>query len=207
MLGSLWRAECSGHGSMRRATPDDDREVRERLLDAAESLFYLRGIQTVGMDALREVAGVSLKRIYQLFPKKDDLIVAFLRRRHDRMMHEICEHAATAKGQEAKGLALFDWIDASFKEKDFRGCPWINAYGEFGATNPAIVSEVKRHQRSFRAGVTKILTEAGYTKEVADSIFILADGAIVVAAISMGDTAAEARRAAEVLLRAKGAKA
>ena len=48
------------------------------MLDAAEALFYRRGVQAVGIDDIRAEAGVSLKRLYQLYPSKDQLVVGFL---------------------------------------------------------------------------------------------------------------------------------
>lgn len=62
----------------------DHDEARARILDAAETLFYDRGIQSVGMDELRTTAGVSLKRLYGCFPAKHDLVEAYLRRRDAR---------------------------------------------------------------------------------------------------------------------------
>jgi AcrR family transcriptional regulator len=41
----------------------DEGPARTRLLDAAEDLFYTRGIQSVGMDEIRDASGVSLKRL------------------------------------------------------------------------------------------------------------------------------------------------
>ena len=57
---------------------------REVLLDAAEALFYERGIQAVGMDDIRAAAGIALKRIYGLFATKEELLVAVLQRRDRR---------------------------------------------------------------------------------------------------------------------------
>ena len=54
-----------------------DEQVRERVLTAADRLYYGRGIQSVGMDELRRASGVSLKRLYQLFPSMDHLIEAY----------------------------------------------------------------------------------------------------------------------------------
>ncbi|MFE6931078.1 helix-turn-helix domain-containing protein, partial [Streptomyces sp. NPDC057699] len=54
------------------------------MLDAAQELFYGRGVQAVGMDAVRSASGVSLKRLYQLFPSKDALVLEFLRQRDVR---------------------------------------------------------------------------------------------------------------------------
>jgi len=56
----------------------DSAVVRGRVLDAAEELFYGRGIQSVGMDDIRGTSGVSLKRLYQLFPAKEQLVEAYL---------------------------------------------------------------------------------------------------------------------------------
>ena len=58
--------------------------LQTRVLDAAETLLYGRGLQTVGMDEIRGESGVSLKRLYQLFPSKERLVEAYLRRRDAR---------------------------------------------------------------------------------------------------------------------------
>ncbi len=62
-------------------TEEQTRQDSEALLDAAEALFYEKGIRAVGMDEVRAASGLPLKRIYRLHPAKDDLVVAVLRRR------------------------------------------------------------------------------------------------------------------------------
>jgi AcrR family transcriptional regulator len=42
--------------------PLDTETARTRLLDAGEVLFHARGIQSVGMDEIRAVAGLPLER-------------------------------------------------------------------------------------------------------------------------------------------------
>lgn len=66
--------------------------ARERVLDAAQELFYGRGVQAVGMDAVRSASGVSLKRLYQLFPSKDALVLEFLRQRDVRWRLRLADH-------------------------------------------------------------------------------------------------------------------
>ena len=46
----------------------DSDDPRQHVLETADRLFYGRGVQAVGMDELRQAAGVSLKRLYALFP-------------------------------------------------------------------------------------------------------------------------------------------
>ncbi|GAA3352443.1 hypothetical protein GCM10020366_02110 [Saccharopolyspora gregorii] len=49
----------------------DQRTATTRLLDAAEELFYARGVQAVGMDEIRAASGVSLKRLYSASPRRN----------------------------------------------------------------------------------------------------------------------------------------
>ncbi|AWS43493.1 TetR/AcrR family transcriptional regulator [Streptosporangium sp. 'caverna'] len=175
--------------------------MRGQLLDAAEQVFYARGIQATNMSELRTAAELPLRRIYQLFPSKDDLVVAFLRRRHDRMMDAIEDYLADIRPSQARVLAIFDYLDEWFREPDFRGCPWMNVYGELGPTNPAVAAEVHHHQRAFRALVTGIVTEAGYAPEVANAIYLLVEGSVATAQVQhTAAPAGEARRGAEMLL-------
>ena len=42
--------------------------LRMHVVDVAERLYNARGFQAVSMDELRAEAGVSLKKLYALFP-------------------------------------------------------------------------------------------------------------------------------------------
>ena len=45
--------------AMRTAAQEPARSARERLLDAANELFYAEGVHTVGIDRVIEKAGVA----------------------------------------------------------------------------------------------------------------------------------------------------
>lgn len=55
--------------------------VRQRILAAAEDLFYSQGIASTGVDAVIERAGVATGSLYKHFGGKDALVEAYL---HDR---------------------------------------------------------------------------------------------------------------------------
>ena len=61
-----------------RKTPSVRRPARERLLAAAEELFYQDGVQSVGIDRVIERAGVAKASLYANFNGKDDLVRAYL---------------------------------------------------------------------------------------------------------------------------------
>jgi AcrR family transcriptional regulator len=178
-----------------------EESMRGQLLDAVEQVFYARGIQAANMGELRDVAGLPLRRIYRLFPSKDDLIVAFLRRRHDRMMAAIESRVAAAGSPEERVLAIFAHLDGWFHEPSFRGCPWTNAYSELGPTNAAVAAEVDHHELEFRALVTRAVLDAGYSPDIADVIYLLVAGSVTTAGIQHSlDAALEARRGVQMLL-------
>jgi AcrR family transcriptional regulator len=185
---------------MSTATPTEE-SMRGQVLDAVEQVFYARGIQAANMSDLRDAAGLPLRRIYRLFPSKDELIVAFLRRRHDRMMAAIEGRVAAAGSPEEGVLAIFAHLDGWFHEPSFRGCPWTNAYSELGPTNAALAAEVDHHEVEFRALVTRVAVDAGYSVEIADVIYLLVAGSVTTAGIQHAlDAALTARRGAQLLL-------
>ncbi|MEU5991411.1 TetR/AcrR family transcriptional regulator [Spirillospora sp. NPDC047418] len=176
---------------------------RRALLDAAEDLFYRQGIQAVGMDDLRSAAGLPLKRIYRLFPTKEALIVAMLERRDLRWRGDLAAHLDTVPDPRERVLALFDWLGAWFAEPGFRGCAWVNAHGELGPTAPAITEAARSHKRAFHAQVTALVNPVA--PSATESIYLLAEGAIVVAGIHNDPAAAaRARAGTRALLDAAG---
>ncbi|MER6790141.1 TetR/AcrR family transcriptional regulator [Streptomyces sp. NPDC000658] len=179
----------------------DSAEAREQALDAAERLFYGRGVRAVGMDDVRAASGVSLKRLYQLFPAKEQLVEAYLERRDVRWRARLAESVARREDPLERIEAVFDWLEGWFGEPDFRGCAWINAYGELGASSDRVTRQVHAHKRAFREYLAALVADAGLPPALTGRLFLLAEGATVTAGIS-GDAApaAEAREAARQLL-------
>jgi AcrR family transcriptional regulator len=181
----------------------DEKTAREAVVLAADELFYARGVQAVGMDAVRTAAGVSLKRIYSLFASKDELIVAVLHHRTgvwDSGLASASERASTAR---ERILAIFDFLDAWFREPDFRGCAFINTHGELGASSTAVADAVREQKRTFQEYVARLVADAGAPPALAPQLAILAEGAQTTAAIAgTPDAAHHARAAAETLLDA-----
>lgn len=189
-----------GHGS--EGTPRElETAVRERILDAAEALWYGHGIQAVGMDAIRDAAGVSLKRIYALYPSKEDLVVAVLERRDIRWRGRLAAYVERESDPEARILAVYDWLRDWFQEPGFRGCAWINAYGELGAVSPAVARVAKRHKAAFKGYLLSLVRDAKQPDELADALLLLAEGAMATAGIfAAASPAGIARRAAASLM-------
>lgn len=169
-------------------------------MQAADRLFYRKGIRAVGVDAVAAEAGISKRSLYDTFPSKDELIAAYLRQR-------IRPVAASDLPPARQVLALFDQLHVRFASGDFRGCPFVNAVAELAEgceTARAIAVEFKEQRRRH---IASLLGQAGAAAAdaLASQIALLFEGAIAAMLVRQDpDVAVQARDAATVLMRAGG---
>ncbi|GAB3105850.1 TetR/AcrR family transcriptional regulator [Streptomyces calidiresistens] len=181
----------------------DDATARELVLRAADRLFYDRGVQAVGMDELRAASGLPLKRIYRLFPSKEAIVEEVLRHRHELWEAGISNAVATTPDPRERLLAVYDFLARWFDDEGFRGCFFINSFGELSGTAPRVTEFVRAHKAGFQKTVARLVAEAGGPPELAPQLAILAEGAQTTAAIAgTSEAAGQARAAAETLIDA-----
>ncbi|MEU3312478.1 TetR/AcrR family transcriptional regulator [Streptomyces sp. NPDC006656] len=187
-----------------------DAEVRTLLLDAAEELFYAHGIQAVGMDRIRERSRIPLKRLYRVFPAKEALVAAYLERRDGRWIGELGACAAAGATPRDRVLGVFDWLAGWFAEPGFRGCAFLNAFGELGEAAGPVASVVRAHKARLRALLAGLAREVSPSPAgaaaLADQLLLLVEGATALAALTPSPAPAhQARTVAEALLDRAGA--
>jgi AcrR family transcriptional regulator len=179
----------------------DSQQARTQALLAAQALFYERGIQAVGMDAVREAADISLKRLYSLFPSKDALLIEVLKAWVVDWNEGVALASYSATTPRDKLLAIYDFLDVWFRQGNFRGCAFMNSFGELGAVSPEVAEMARGQKQAFQNYVASLVEELGGSPALAAQLAILAEGAQTTAAISgRPDAALQARAAAEVLI-------
>jgi AcrR family transcriptional regulator len=184
-------------------TKDDRRGARERLLDAANRLFYAEGVHTVGIDRIIDEAGVAKASLYKTFGSKDALIQAYLAARHERSARRLTEAQARADDPREKILAVFDAQAAQFVEPGFRGCAFVAASAEElpGGT----IDEATAGFRSWmRTMFVELATAAGAADPAAlgRTLHVLYDGASLSARMDRDPSVGADTRAAVVALLA-----
>ncbi|TQL54923.1 hypothetical protein FB464_2473 [Subtercola boreus] len=98
-------------------------------------------------------------------------------------------------------LAIYDYLAEWFDTDSFRGCGFINSFGELGAVSPQVAETARVHKQQFQDYVGHLVDEVGGTPDLAAQLAILAEGAQTTAAISGQNSAAgQARRAAKTLI-------
>jgi AcrR family transcriptional regulator len=176
--------------------------MKDRILDTTDRLFYRQGIRAVGVDTIAAEAGISKRTLYNHFPSKDKLIVAYLSRRFRPI-------SASDAPPAEQVLAVFEGLKRGFASRGFRGCPFVNAVAELGEPTHAARGIAVAFKEQRRLWFREMLTRLGAEDPdgVATQLSLLLDGAIA-AALVRGDPmmARAAREAARTLLSAAGAR-
>jgi AcrR family transcriptional regulator len=184
-------------------TPDR-LSARERLLAAADELFYEEGVHTVGIDRIIERAGVAKASLYNTFGSKDALVRAYLEGRYAARQDRISGFIARYDAPRDRLLGVFDALGSFAAEPGFRGCAFMNASAESLPGGP--VEEVSDESRAWtRALFTELAQAAGVAEpgSLAAQLVLLYDGANVGARMDRNPaTAAAARAVAQTLLDA-----
>jgi AcrR family transcriptional regulator len=176
--------------------------ARERLLRAADELFYEEGIHTVGIDRVIERAGVAKATLYSAFGSKDELVGAYLRQRHvanqERMERLLVERYETPR---ERLLGIFEIQGENFVP-GFKGCAFMTASAE--AKPGGTVEEMADEFRAWLLGLLiGLAREAGAPSPevLGRQLHLLYDGASIAAWMDREPSVtSEAQRAARVLV-------
>ncbi|MFF3139223.1 TetR/AcrR family transcriptional regulator [Streptomyces mirabilis] len=171
--------------------------VRERLLAAADELFYSEGVQTVGVERVVKRAGVSKKTLYLVFGSKEALVLAYLQARRDAIEDRVARGLARFGTPRERLLGVFEIQGEFFAAPGYHGCPFLAASAETPHD-----SAVERAHADYRAWVRALFTglaaEAGAADPgaVGGELHLLYDAAGVAAKADRDPSVAMVARAA-----------
>jgi AcrR family transcriptional regulator len=174
--------------------------MKERILETADRLFYLRGIRAVGVDTIAAEIGISKRTLYNHFPSKDELIAAYLARR-------FVQPRPSDKPAAEQILGTFDSLERRFSSRDFRGCPFVNAVAELGAEDRSVKKIAIAFKESRRVWFRDLLKQLGVADadDLATQLTLLVDGSIAQDLVRDDPSMARAAKAAaRVLLENAG---
>src|SRR3979411_531239 len=176
--------------------------VRDRLLAAADELFYEEGVHVVGVDRIVERAGVAKASLYSTFRSKEELVRAYLERHFDRRQKRIATILAAYNTPRERLLGVFAEVEELLAGTQFRGCRFIRATAESRAGDAAevVADEYRAWLRTLFTDLAKAAGAAN-AKQLGRQLALLYDGAAVAARLDKDRAgAATAMRSAAVAL-------
>jgi AcrR family transcriptional regulator len=184
-----------------KATTTAKPSARERLLAAADELFYREGVQSVGIDRIVQHAGVAKASLYNLFGSKEALVQAYLDARHANTMTQIERTLPRFRTPRERLLGVFDAQGQVFTEPGFNGCAHMTASAEAQPGSPTECA-VDRSRQWTRTLFTDLAREAGVAdaEGLARQLHLLYDGAGISARMDHDPSAATTARAAAATL-------
>ncbi len=188
----------SGKLPSRPATP------RERIDQTAYELFSRHGIRAVGVDTICARSGVAKMTLYRHYPSKDDLALAFLRRREELWTRSWLQQEVERRAHKPaeRLLAVFDVFDKWFRRSDFEGCSFIKVLLEHGDRGHPVRKAAEAHIETIRAFLTGLAADAGVrdADAFARRLQMVMMGSIVAAYAGDRDAAQRAKEVGLLLL-------
>ncbi|EPF6301083.1 TetR/AcrR family transcriptional regulator [Acinetobacter baumannii] len=162
----------------------NDRTARQKILDAAATLFYNDGITATGINTVTAKADVAKMSLYNNFSSKGELVDAYIAARHQEWLDLYQKRLEKTKTAKEAILAVFDAYQdhAEFAyEKGFRGCGLLNAAAEFSA-NSSGRNAVRQHKEQVEAIVAKhlnrLLKDSQRVSYIASQLSFLLEGSM-----------------------------
>jgi AcrR family transcriptional regulator len=154
--------------------------ARDRILDTAFRLFYAHGPRGVGVDTVIAESGVAKATLYKHFPRKDDLVLAYLDK-VDQVWFGQLRSAARAAGADPRDqmVGMFDALASAGRREGYHGCAFINTAAESPAGGDVHARTVE-HKHVVRAWVTGLARRAGAAdpERLACQLTLLIDGGL-----------------------------
>ncbi|MDC5466987.1 TetR/AcrR family transcriptional regulator [Acinetobacter baumannii] len=162
----------------------NDKTARQKILDAAVTLFYNDGITATGINTVTAKADVAKMSLYNNFSSKGELVDAYIAARHQEWLDLYQKRLEKTKTAKEAILAVFDAYQdhAEFAyEKGFRGCGLLNAAAEFPA-NSSGRNAVRQHKEQVETIVAehlnRLLKDSQRVSYIAAQLSFLLEGSM-----------------------------
>jgi AcrR family transcriptional regulator len=154
--------------------------ARDRILETAFRLFYAHGPRGVGVDTVIAESGVAKATLYKHFPRKEDLVLAYLEK-VDQVWFGALRAAARTAGDDPRAqlVGMFDALASACRREGYHGCAFINTAAESGSGTDVHARTVE-HKQVVRAWVTDLARRARATDPdlLARQLTLLVDGGL-----------------------------
>ena len=156
-----------------------DPDSAQRILDSAERLFYQHGVHTVGMQRIIDDCGCGKNLLYQRYPSKEDLVLAYLQRMRERWAQSLQSGLATSDTDPREQiLAVIRAVGNEVGTPSYRGCAFLNARAEFPDADHPVRQVCAQHELDLRRLLGRLVRRARLTEpgRLTDELMVVVNG-------------------------------
>jgi AcrR family transcriptional regulator len=133
-------------------------EVKNRIIETASYLFYKNGYNSTGINEIISETGIAKATLYNHFKSKEDICLAYLQYKNTTFIKDIEAFTTSKLKGKNQILAIFDFLELFFKDKDFNGCWCIKTVSEIPNDNEIIRNEIQAQKNNFIQLISKLVT-------------------------------------------------
>ena len=167
---------------------DTHGSARDKLLDAAATLFYEQGYQATTIDHIVGRSRVARPTLYAHFETKEELGRAYLQLRRQEDTQAIKDTIRLEKTPEGRFMAVISYVGKTLVNSNYRGCRFFNVIAELQTASHPLVKEARLYVESFREIIRDVVHELKATSKrykaldverATDTYYLLVCGAIM----------------------------
>ncbi len=133
-------------------------EIKNRIIETASFLFYKNGYNSTGINEIISETGIAKATLYNHFKSKEAICLAYLRFKNTTFIEDIEAYTTSKLKGKIQILAIFDFLELFFHNKDFNGCWCIKTVSEIPSDNEIIRNEIQSQKNSFIQLISKLVT-------------------------------------------------
>ncbi|MGD1846320.1 MAG: TetR/AcrR family transcriptional regulator, partial [Salibacteraceae bacterium] len=122
-------------------------EIRGRIIETASELFYQNGYNSTGINEIIAKSGIAKATLYSHFKSKEDICVAYLQHKNAIFIKDIEAYTTSKPKGKDQVLALFDFLNEFFQDKEFNGCWCVKTVAEIPRENEKVRKEIQSQKR------------------------------------------------------------
>ncbi len=159
-------------------------EVRQKIIETSSSLFYKNGYNSTGINEIISESEIAKATLYNHFKSKEDICLAYLQFKNSKFLKDIEDYCKSKSKGKKQVLALFDFLQLFFKDKDFNGCWCINTVSEIPKEDVRIRSEIQTQKKQFIDLISDLVSsnlkeiKAKEVRTLARQIYLLYESAV-----------------------------
>ncbi|WP_299102240.1 TetR/AcrR family transcriptional regulator [uncultured Winogradskyella sp.] len=159
-------------------------EVKDRITETASFLFYKNGYNSTGINQIIAEAGIAKATLYNHFKSKEEICLAYLQHKNINFLKDFEVFTTSKPKGKAQILAIFDFLQLFYQDKDFNGCWCIKTVSEIPKDNESIRNEIQSQKNDFIVLIAKLITnnletvKSAQVNSLARQIYLLYESAV-----------------------------
>ncbi|RAJ06850.1 TetR family transcriptional regulator [Chitinophaga skermanii] len=162
-------------------------EIKTTILETAGRLFYSQGYNSTGINQVIDEAGIARASLYNHFKSKSDLLYAYLEELDEKWFDQLHVQIDKIKDPKEKIIGLFEFRLKRQANSQYAGCPFIKVSAEVPADDSKAFELINKNKMKFKQLIEQLVQDIPAhaqlsTAELADTLYMLIEGATVTAA-------------------------